>query len=86
MKVRYYTEGDMEKQFIRGVEASKKYILTILSLILQDKHGMKKDEILDIEKEIAETIHSIQSGNVTLKDIIEAKREEIGIIDDDMAI
>lgn len=86
MKVRYYTERDMEKQFIKGVEASKKYILTILSLILQDKHGMKKDEILAIEKEIAATIHSIQNGNVTLKDITEAKREEIGIIDDDIAI
>lgn len=86
MKARIYRESDIRKAYENGkkdgIRKSIDSILSVVALKLQDKHGMNKEELHQLEKEVNEDFESVLSDRITLDEILETKEVEIGGLND----
>lgn len=82
MNVKIFKQQDIMKAFEQGkkegIRLSLDAILSTVTLKLQDKHGMDKEELNRLESEVNADFEAVLAGRITLDEIIEAKKEEIG--------
>lgn len=82
MNVKVFTRKDILKAFEQGkkegIRLSLDAILSTVTLKLQDKHGMGKEELNRLESEVNADFEAVLADRITLDEIIEAKKEEIG--------
>lgn len=85
MKVKIYERKDIEKAYkkgyIDGVRQCIDDIMATVTICLQDRHGWKQEQLLQLEKEVNDLFNNVIEGRVDFNEIVEAKEEEIGRID-----
>lgn len=81
MKARVYTVKDILKTYENGKKAGIRLsidsVLSVVTVKLQDKHGMGQEELQRLSREVNADFQDVLDGRVELKEIIETKREEI---------
>ena len=81
MKVGIYREADIRKAYEAGrkagVRLSIESVLSVVTLKLQDRHGMGTEELRQLSHEVNEDFQQVLDGCVALADIIGTKHEEI---------
>lgn len=82
MNVKIFKQQDVMKAFEQGkkegIRLSLDAILSTVTLKLQDKHGMDKEELNRLESEVNADFEAVLADRITLNEIIEAKQQEIG--------
>ena len=81
MKAKVYTVKDILKAYENGKRAGIRLsidsVLSVVTVKLQDKHGMSKEELQRLSHEVNADFQDVLDGRVELKEIIETKRDEI---------
>lgn len=82
MKSKIYNRTDILKSYNAGLKAGLRLsidtVMDIVTLKLQDKHNFTIEQLKELEKEINADFDAVCSGRVSLDEIAEAVREEIG--------
>ncbi|HVI42546.1 MAG TPA: hypothetical protein VM577_17975 [Anaerovoracaceae bacterium] len=81
MKPNVYSLKDIQKSYRQGKQAgirlSLDAILSVVTLKLQDKHGMGAEELKRLEQEVNADFEDVLEDRVSLDEIIEAKEVEL---------
>lgn len=81
MKAKVYTVKDILKAYENGKRAGIRLsidsVLSVVTIKLQDKHGMSQEELQRLSHEVNADFQDVLDGRVELKEIIDTKREEI---------
>jgi len=82
MNAKIYTRSDILKSYNAGMKTGLRLsidtVMDIVTLKLQDKHEWEPDDLKKLEKEINDEFNAVCENRVSLDEIAEAKREEIG--------
>lgn len=86
MNCHIYRKHDIDKAYERGrkdgIRLSLDAIMSVVTIKLQDKHGMDKKELNQLEKEVNGEFAEVLEDRITLDEIIEQKELEIDDGDD----
>lgn len=82
MNCRIYRKQDVDRAYQRGrkdgIRLSLDAIMSVITIKLQDKHGMSNEELNRLEKEVNGEFAEVLEDRITLDEIIEQKELEIG--------